>query len=154
MNYKLPERDTVWGLLLDNYFENNIKNQREKLLNRADIYGLHFQSDGATIKDMPILNILSGGFTYLYQSKILWAVQVTSQAVTRIMQFFAEVFFDPMNEHDPEEKLMELHIFDWVSVCIKAQKYLRLSIPYCHVLLEQIIPAIIFKRVGIYWRIN
>ena len=49
------------GLLLDKFFENHIKNQREKLLKGADIYGLHFQGDGATIKDTPILNILAGG---------------------------------------------------------------------------------------------
>ena len=43
------------------FFENHIKNQHEKLLNGADIYGLHFQGDCATIKDMPVLNILAGG---------------------------------------------------------------------------------------------
>ena len=48
-NYKLPGRETVLGPLLDNCFENHIKNQREKLLNGADIYGIHFQGDGATI---------------------------------------------------------------------------------------------------------
>ena len=56
---KLSGRETVRGPLLDNCFENNIKNQREKLLNRADIYGIHFQGDGATIKDKPLLNILA-----------------------------------------------------------------------------------------------
>ena len=60
--YELPGRETVLGPLIDNCFENNIKNQSEKLLNRADIYGIHFQGDGATIKDTPLLNILAGGF--------------------------------------------------------------------------------------------
>ena len=60
-DYKLPGRETVQGPLLDNCFENHIKNQREKLLNGADIYGLHFQGDGATIKDTTLLNIFSGG---------------------------------------------------------------------------------------------
>ena len=41
-DYKMPGRETVRGPLLDNCFENNIKNQREKLINGADIYGLHF----------------------------------------------------------------------------------------------------------------
>ena len=60
-NYKLPGSDMVRGLLLDNFFENNIKNQREKLLNGVYIYGLHFQCDNATIKDTPLLNTLDGG---------------------------------------------------------------------------------------------
>ena len=32
-DYKMPGRETVRGLLLDNFFENYMKNQREKLLN-------------------------------------------------------------------------------------------------------------------------
>ena len=51
----------VRGPLLGNCFDNHIKNQREKLLKGADIYGLHFQGDGATIKDTPLLNILVWG---------------------------------------------------------------------------------------------
>ena len=60
-NYKLPGRETVRGPLIDNVFENHINKQREKSLNGSDIYGNHFQGDGATIKDTPLLNILAGG---------------------------------------------------------------------------------------------
>ena len=49
------------GTLLDKFFDNHIKNQRKKSLNGAEIYGLDFQGDGATIKDKPLLIILSGG---------------------------------------------------------------------------------------------
>ena len=61
-DYKLPGREGVRGPLLDKFFENHIENQREKLLNGADIYGLHFQGDGATIREKPLLNILAGRF--------------------------------------------------------------------------------------------
>ena len=57
----MPGRETVQEPLLDKCFDNHIKNQREKLLNGADIYGLHFQGDGATVKDTPFLNILDKG---------------------------------------------------------------------------------------------
>ena len=43
MDYTLPGRETVRGTYLDKCFENHIKNQHEKLLNKADIYGIHFQ---------------------------------------------------------------------------------------------------------------
>ena len=39
--------------------------------------------------------------------------------------FFVESFFDTMNDLDPENKCVELHIFDGASVCIKAQKILK-----------------------------
>ena len=48
------------GPLLDIVFENHIKNQREKLLNGTDIYGIHFKGDGSKIKDTPLINILAG----------------------------------------------------------------------------------------------
>ena len=50
--YKQPGRETVLGTLLDIFFDNHIKNQREKLLNRVEIYGTHFQDYGATIKSI------------------------------------------------------------------------------------------------------
>ena len=90
-DYKIPGRETVRGLLLDIFFENDMKNQREKLLNGEDIYGLHFLGDDATIKDTPLLNIFYGeGFTYLCQYKGLWTVLVTSQVVTIRMQMFLQ----------------------------------------------------------------
>ena len=57
----MPGRETEQGLLLDKCFDNHTTNQREKLLNGAEIYGLHFQGDGAKIKYTPLLNILAGG---------------------------------------------------------------------------------------------
>ena len=87
-DYKLPGRETVRGTLIDNFFENHIKNQREKLLNGADIYGLHFQGDGAIIKETPLLNILSGGVHLRVHPKYFWNVQVTLQVVTRRMIIF------------------------------------------------------------------
>ena len=67
-DYNITGGKMVRGSLLDNFFENHIKNQREKLLNGAEIYGIHFQGDGATIKDTPLLNILDGGGSPTYVS--------------------------------------------------------------------------------------
>ena len=70
-----------------------------------------------------------GRFTYLCQSKIFWTVQVTSQMVTRRMQFFAESLFDPIYDLDPEKKLVDLHMLDGSSVCRKAQIILKVVYP-------------------------
>ena len=40
MDYKLPGRETLQGALVNKCFENHIKNEFERLLNGADIYGL------------------------------------------------------------------------------------------------------------------
>ena len=43
--------------------------------------------------------------------------------------FVAESFFDTMNELDPKNKLVDLHMFDVASVCIKAQNILKVVYP-------------------------
>ena len=60
MDYNLPKREAVKGSFLYKCFERHIKNQHEKFLNGAEVYEIHVQYDGATIKDTPLLNILSG----------------------------------------------------------------------------------------------
>ena len=63
-------------------------------------------------------------------------------------KFVAESFFDPMNELDPEKKLVELYMFDEASVCRKAKKNWRLSILFFHVFLEYSIPVIMCLKGG------
>ena len=111
-DYKLPGREMVQGLFLDNCFDNHIKNQREKLLNGADIYGLSLQCDGATIKDTPLLNILAGE-VYLpvsFQNIVDCIGHITS-GHKEDAEFIADIFFDPMNDLDPDKKLVGLNMF-------------------------------------------
>ena len=88
--------------MLDNCFEKHIKNQYEKLLNGAYIYGLHFQGDVETIKDTPLLNIFAGG-VYLPMSvqKIMDCTDHITGGHNKDAKFVAESFFDPMNDLDP-----------------------------------------------------
>ena len=123
-HYKLPGREMVIGLLLDHCSENHIKNQREKLLKGEDIYGLHFQGDGATIKDTPLLNILVGRF-YLPVSvqNIMDCTGHITDGHKNDSKFVAEILFNTINDIDPEKKCVDLYIFDGSSVCRKAKKY-------------------------------
>ena len=103
--------------MLDNWFENHIKNQREKLLKGAYIYGHRFQGDGATIKDTPLLNILDTG-CYLHVSvqNIVYCTGHITGGHKKDAKFVAGVFFGPINNLDPEKKIMDLHMFDGASV--------------------------------------
>ena len=88
--------------LLDNVFENHIKNQREKFLNGEDIYGIRFQCDVATIKDTLLLNILSWE-VYLpvsVQNNIDYTGHIKG-GNKKYAKIIVESFFDPMNELDP-----------------------------------------------------
>ena len=46
------------------------------------------------------------------------------------MLFFADSFFDPINEFDIEKKLVDLHMFDGASVCRKVQKNIEVCLSY------------------------
>ena len=43
--------------------------------------------------------------------------------------FFAETFFDTMDDLDAENKPVDVHIFDGTSVCRKAQQILKVFYP-------------------------
>ena len=44
-------------------------------------------------------------------------------------KYVADVFFDPMNDLDTENKLVDLHMFDGASLCRKSQKILKVAYP-------------------------
>ena len=44
-------------------------------------------------------------------------------------KFVAESFFDPMNDLDPDKKLVDLHMFHGASVCRKAKIILKVFYP-------------------------
>ena len=100
--HKLPGRETIRGLLLDKCFEKNINNQCEKLINREDIYELHFQGDGETIKDTSLLNILDEG-VYLPVSvqNIVDFTYHTIGVHKKDYKLFAESFFDTLDDLGP-----------------------------------------------------
>ena len=116
--YTLPGRDTVQEPLLDNCFDNHIKNQIDKLTIGADIYGIHFQGNGATIKDTPLLNILSGVGVHLPVSvqNILYYTDNITGVLKKDAKTFVEGFFDPLDDLDTEKKLLDLNMFDGASL--------------------------------------
>ena len=76
------------------------------------------------IKDTHLLNILDGEF-YLSVSiqKIVECTGHITGGHKKDATFFAGIFFYPVNEIDPEKKIVALHMFDGASVCRKAKTY-------------------------------
>ena len=57
-SYNTPARQEIGGTLLDVNYKNVVENNKEVLCREADIFGLTWLSDGATIARMPLINIL------------------------------------------------------------------------------------------------
>lgn len=58
-DYKPPCRNQISGNLLDLNYEQLMKEQMKKLLTDVDIFGVTFLGDGATVKKMPLTNVLA-----------------------------------------------------------------------------------------------
>jgi hypothetical protein len=59
-DYKILTRQRIGGELLDLNFESQQDINRKMILKEANIFGLICMSDGATVKRMPLLNVLVG----------------------------------------------------------------------------------------------
>ena len=57
-NWKPPSHNKISGKLLDISYKNTIEKNEEELKKEADTFGIAFLGDFATIKKMPLLNIL------------------------------------------------------------------------------------------------
>ena len=60
-NYKPPSRDLIGTKYLDAIHKNSYKEQMTALLSEEKIYGVTVFGDGATIKSVPLVNILAAG---------------------------------------------------------------------------------------------
>ena len=107
-------------------FKNHIKNQHEKLLKGADRYGLHFHGDGATSKFTSLLNI----YLPVSVQNIVDCIGHITGGHKKDAKFVAEIFFDRINDLDPEKKLVDLHMFDGASVCRNSQKNIEGCLSY------------------------
>ena len=135
-NWKILGRETVWGQIPEICFDNYINNQCWNLIKRADIYGIHFQGNGATIKYIPLLDTLSGRVCLPVSVQNIMDCRChTTGDHNKVANVFADSFFDPMNDLDPEKKLVDLHLFDGASVCRKEKHSiegcLSYSVMYC-----------------------
>ena len=58
-DFEIPKRSQIGGSLLDLNFQTKYEHNKENLLKNADVFWLAFLGDGATIKRMPLMNILA-----------------------------------------------------------------------------------------------
>jgi hypothetical protein len=58
-DFEIPKRKQIGGPLLDLNFQTKYNDNKTNLLKGADLFGLSFLGDGATVKRMPLMNILA-----------------------------------------------------------------------------------------------
>ena len=60
-NYNPPSSQDIGGKYLDALYQNSWKQQMATLLSEARIFGVTVFGDGATIKTVPLVNVLAAG---------------------------------------------------------------------------------------------
>ena len=131
-----PTRNQVAGELLELNYQVYMKKMKEDLLNDAEIYGLTFFGDGATVKRMPLINNLAGGVHN--QSGVLEIVDCTAHVQAggkKDAVYIAKLFLPHLSTFEAEKKdTVDLVIFDGASNVQKAGEILAVHFPRITVL--------------------
>jgi len=129
LNYNPPGRKRVAGDLLDLNYESYIDKNMKLLMNEANVFGISFFGDGATVKRMPLLNILASGINNL--STCLEIVDCTGHLEVggkKDAEFIAQKFIKHIDTVEKEvPNSVDVVLFDGALNVQKAGQLLAVS---------------------------
>jgi len=129
-DFVIPNRRKIGGELLDLNFQTTYKSNKEKLLKEARVFGLAFLGDGATIKRMPLMNVLAMTATV---SPMTIAIQDClahmEEGGKKDAVYVALLFEEKVGKFDPQNKLTDVFFFDGASNVQKAGEVLMAKYP-------------------------
>ena len=117
----VPSRRKIGGKLLDlNYLDTYVRNKAE-LLTEVKVFGLAFMGDGATIHQMPLLNILAmSGVTPPITVSIQDCSKHMAEGGKKDASYIADLFEEKVLEYDPQRIYTDVVYFDGASNVQKA----------------------------------
>jgi hypothetical protein len=134
-NYKPPNRQRVGGDLLQLNYEQYKMNDKNLLLKDAEIFGLTFYGDGATVSTMPLINMLASGAHQ--PAACLEIADCTEQMAAgkkKDARYIADLFFPHIEELDPTKTVTDLVLFDGAANVQKAGAVIAAKFPRATVL--------------------
>ena len=129
-NYITPSRQRIGTDLLRLNYEMYVARTKEVLLNQADTYGLTLYGDGATVKKMPLINILCAGVHN--PAAVLEIVNCSVHLQTggkKDASYIAKLFRPHLAELDLHKTCVDLVYFDGASNVQKAGAILSAHYP-------------------------
>ena len=91
--YRPPGRNQVAVELLDINYDSYMEKNRKKLSEDIEIFGLTFYGDGATVRKMPLINILaSGGHLHTAVMEIVDATEQVQNSGKKDARYLASLF--------------------------------------------------------------
>ena len=133
--YKPPNRNDVGGELLDLNWKTYCTASNKNLTDEADTFGLSFLGDMATIRRLPLVNIISSSIT------VPVAVLGVKDSSAHLAQggkkdatYVSNLFLPHIERHDPQKSRTDLVFFDGASNVQKAGDILAAYFPRISVL--------------------
>lgn len=133
--YKPPGRKAMGGNLLDLNYATKMKEYEERLMTDVDVYGLSLYGDGATVRRMPLINVMASGVQE--RSAVLEIVDCSkhlSNGGKKDAEYIAELFKPHMEQLDSKKTLIDTVFFDGASNVQKAGELLEVDFPMVTVL--------------------
>jgi hypothetical protein len=134
-DFVIPNKKKIGGELLDINFSNINGINKAKLLVEAPLCGITFLGDGATIKRMPLFNVLAmSGSTPPLTIGIVNCTKHMAEGGKKDASYIADIFEDKVDEYNPKHSLVDLFYFDGASNVQKAGKVLMAKYPrtFCY----------------------
>ena len=129
-DFVCPDRRKIGGELLDLNFETRYNANKVALLKEANTFGLAFLGDGATVKRMPLMNILAmSGDTPPITVSIQDCTEHMQDGGKKDASYIARLFEEEVNKFDPKRSCTDVFFFDGASNVQKAGQVLMAKFP-------------------------
>jgi hypothetical protein len=132
--FKIPGRRKIGGELLDLNFESTMQHIKKELGKEAPTFGIFWMRDGATVKRMPLSNVLA--MTVGLSPMTVAIIDATDQMKDggkKDAFYIADYMLEVVTKFDPLKELTDIFYFDGVSNVQKGGQVLEVIYPrsYC-----------------------
>ncbi len=129
-NFVVPNRKKVGGELLDINYENTYSLNKAELIKEAKVFGFAWMGNGATIHNMPLMNILAlNGTTAPMTILIQDCTKHIEEGGKKDAPYIAKLFEGKVLEYDSQLLGTDVFYFDGASNVQKAGEILMAKFP-------------------------
>ncbi len=129
--FEIPKQRQIGGLLLGLNFQRKYFDNKTNLLKSADVFGLGFLGNGATVKRMPLMNIIAScADTPPITISIHDCMEHMQEGGKKVATYVAGLFEDKERKYNTNDTLTDVFCFDGASNVQKAGEILAAKFPH------------------------
>jgi hypothetical protein len=130
-NFEIPKQRQIGGPLLDLNYQTKYFDNKTNLLKSADVFGLGFLGNGATVKRMPLMNIIASCTdTHPITISIHDCTNHMQEGGEKDAMYGAGLFEDKVREYNTNNTFTNVFSFDGMPNVHKAGEILVARFPH------------------------